>query len=99
MVVEEEHSEKATVELGVPQGTVFGPLMFLCQINFLIQLSLKFDFSGTRQIKSQNDQSILQNDLNELEKWAAKWGMRFNAKKMLYLIYPTKIIKVLSTRR
>ena len=24
---------------------------------------------------------IIQNDLKELEKWAAKWGMRFNAKK------------------
>ena len=38
-----------------------------------------------RQIKSQTDHSILQNDLIELEKWAAKWGMRFNAKKCYIL--------------
>ena len=32
-------------------------------------------------IKSQSDHITLQNDLIELEKWADKWGMRFNAKK------------------
>ena len=52
-----------------------------------------------RQIKNQNDHLILQNDLNELEKWAAKWGMRFNAKKCYILSIRQKIIKVLSIRR
>ena len=35
----------------------------------------------TRQIKSNNDQIDLQRDLNLLESWGAKWGMRFNAAK------------------
>ena len=34
-----------------------------------------------RRIKSQKDHTNLQNDLLELEKWATKWGMRFNVKK------------------
>ena len=33
------------------------------------------------QIRSQRDHIALQNDLLEIEKWATKWGMRFNAKK------------------
>ena len=34
-----------------------------------------------RPIKSQSDHITLQNDLIELENWADKWGMRFNAPK------------------
>ena len=87
VVVEGEHSESAPVESGVPQGTVLGPLMFLCHINDLpdtVKSQVRLfadDCLLYRQIKSQTDHSILQNDLIELEKWAAKWGMRFNAKK------------------
>ena len=38
-----------------------------------------------RKIKSQRDQQVLQDDLNELEKWAHTWGMKFNAKKCYLL--------------
>ena len=91
MVVEGEHSESAPVESGVPQGTVLGSLMFLCHINDLpdtVKSQVRLfadDCLLYRQIKNQNDHLILQNDLNELEKWAAKWGMRFNAKKCYIL--------------
>ena len=91
VVVEGEHSESAPVESGVPQGTVLGPLMFLCHINDLpdtVKSQVRLfadDCLLYRQIKNQNDHLILQNDLNELEKWAAKWGMRFNAKKCYIL--------------
>ena len=37
------------------------------------------------QIKTKKDHQILQNDLKELENGAAKWGMRFNAKKCYIL--------------
>ena len=38
-----------------------------------------------REIKSQNDHTILQQDLKNLETWANTCGMRFNAKKCYLL--------------
>ena len=91
VVVEGEHSESAYVESGVPQGTVLGPLMFLCHINDLpdcVKSQVRLfadDCLIYREIKTQKDHQILQNDLKALENWAAKWGMRFNAKKCYIL--------------
>ena len=80
-------SSLVDVDSGVSQGTVLGPILFLLHIYDLTSIvSFKVrlfadDCLIYRQIKSNNDQIELQRDLNLLESWGAKWGMRFNAAK------------------
>ena len=87
VVVEGELSSSAAVTSGVPQGTVLGPLLFLCHINDLpdvVKSQVRLfadDCVLYRQIRSQRDHVKLQDDLSKLHDWACTWGMRFNATK------------------
>ena len=87
VVLEGQHSETTTVDSGVPQGTVLGPLLFLCHINDLPKSVVSKvrlfadDCLLYREINNAKDHVALQNDLKALEIWADTWGMRFNASK------------------
>jgi hypothetical protein len=87
VTLEGESSQQVTVDSGVPQGTVLGPILFLCHIYDLpnaVKSSVRLfadDCLLYREINSQNDHNKLQKDLENLEKWAENWGMRFNATK------------------
>ena len=87
VIIEGITSSPCHVESGVPQGTVLGPLLFLCHINDL-PASIKStsrlfadDSLVYRAIKTEHDHAILQNDLDQLSIWAEKWGMKFNVNK------------------
>ena len=87
VVIEGACFESTTVDSGVPQRTVLGPILFLCHINDLpssvsSQVRLFADdcllYSTTNTVK---DHLTLQQHLKQLEVGADTWGMRFNASK------------------
>ena len=91
VVLEGEASGEATVDSEVPQGTVLGPLFFLCHINDLpeaVQSKVRLfadDCLLCQNINTPQDHITLQEDLRHLEDWAKKWGMHFNAQKCYIL--------------
>ena len=97
VVIDGISSTSCSVDSGVPQGTILGPLLFLCHINdFPLSVSSQVRLFADycliyRNIKTADDQKQLQDDLSKLEDWAHKGGMRFNATKCYLMIISRSI--------
>ena len=87
VVVDGEMSSTAPVTSGVPQGSVLGPILFLCYINDLpTQVTSRCrlfadDSILYRDIKTPGDAVVLQEDLNALARWEERWGMQYHPDK------------------
>ena len=85
VVLNGSYSSYSTVESGMPQGSVLGPLLFLIYINDLernIKSNIRFFVDDTMLFSIVKYPTISANNLNHdldiIQQWAYQWKMEFN---------------------
>nr|VZI39815.1 unnamed protein product [Spirometra erinaceieuropaei] len=94
--IEASRSTPTPVLGGVPQGSVLGPLLFLVYINDCVDdlgcsaIMFADDVKLWRSIRSAADRYALQDSLNRLNSWSARWLLNFNVDKCVVLRLRTR---------
>lgn len=69
---------------GIPQGSIIGPTLFTIFINDIsdeIQSYCHIFADDTKVFNKARNSSILQSDLDHLQRWSERWNLYFNASK------------------
>ena len=93
-------SNWSSVQAGVPQGSILGPLLFLLYINDIvedIQSSIRLFADDTSLYIIVDDPLgaaiTLNSDLSRIHRWASQWLVTFNPSKSESLLFSRKINK------
>ena len=88
VVIRDSSSSLSNVSAGVPESSVFGPLLFLIYVNDigeqLLSLSRLFADDTSLGYSSPSPDTlelVINHDLNKLSTWSGKWLMSFNPNK------------------
>ena len=98
VVVGEDSSAPASVLLGVPQGSILGPLLFLLYINGVTEVVTSdctfslyaYDNLLFREIIELSDYARVQENINLVHAWFLEWFMEFNISKCKFVIISRK---------
>ena len=88
VVINGQSSEWGTVNAGVPQGSVLGPLLFLIFINDIVDIvrsNIKLFADDTSLFLSVENPNLTANTINSdllsIDSWSDDWMVTFNAQK------------------
>ena len=98
VVIPGAKADWVTIEAGVPQGSILGPLLFLIFINDIvqdIQSNIRL-FADDTSLYIKVDHPIsaadaLNSDISKISNWANKWLVTFNPSKSASVLFSRKL--------
>ena len=98
VVIDGKFSEWTSIESGVPQGSILGPLLLLVYINDIIDfvdsdIRIFADDTFIFRVADQSSTDELNNDLKRITEWAHQWKMVFNpdiSKQAVEVVFTNK---------